>query len=276
VIVILSTELVKKIKHIEIKSKRLVDEIFSGEYRSSFRGKGMEFEDIREYYHGDDVRNIDWNVTARHNQAFVKQFSEERELNIFLLVDMSSSNDFGRKKELITEIAATISFSANRNNDRVGLILFTDYVEKFIPSKKGKRHVLSIIDNLLSYDPQSKGTNIKEALEYYNRIIKKRSIVFLISDFMDEGYENIIKSLSKKHDLIMIRIMDRVEENIPSGAIFTFEDLESGELITIDNHKNNTKLDLIKGLNKNNMISIYTDEDYVRKLKMFFMKRGLR
>lgn len=153
----LSKDLVKKRRHIEIKSNRLVDEIFSGEYRASFRVKGMEFEDIREYYHGDDVRNIDWNVTARYDQAFVKQFSEERELNIFLMIDVSHSNDFGRKKELIAEIGATISFSATRNNDQVGLLLFTDKVEKFIPSRKGKRHVLSIIDTILSFEPNRLG-----------------------------------------------------------------------------------------------------------------------
>lgn len=272
----LSTELVKKIRHIEIKSKRLVDEIFSGEYKSNFKGKGMEFEDIREYYYGDDVRNIDWNVTARHNQAYVKQFSEERELNIFLMIDVSHSNDFGRKKELIAEIGATLSFSANRNNDRVGMVLFTDHVEKFIPSKKGKRHVLSIINTILTYEPQSRGTNIADALEYYNRIMKRRSVLFLISDFMDEGYERTIKRMSGKHDLIMIRVMDPIEESIPAGAVFTFEDLESGEIITIDNHKNQIRLEPFKGLNKSNMISIYTDEDYVKKLKMFFTKRGLR
>ncbi len=272
----LSKDLIKKIRHIEIKSKRLVDEIFSGEYRSNFRGKGMEFEDIREYYRGDDVRNIDWNVTARYDKAYVKQFSEERELNIFLMIDMSHSNDFGRKRELIAEIGATISFSATRNNDQVGLILFTDHVEKFIPSQKGKRHVLSIIDMILSFQPVAKGTKIEAALAYYDKIMKKRSVLFLISDFMDEGYSQALKSLSKKHDVIMIRVMDRVEEVIPSGAIFTFEDLETGELLTLDNLKSEIKLEPTKGLNKNNMISIYTDEDYVKKLKLFFGRRGIR
>ncbi|MBC7960947.1 MAG: DUF58 domain-containing protein [Vallitaleaceae bacterium] len=272
----LSKDLVKKIRHIEIKSKRLVDEIFSGQYRSSFRGKGMEFEEIREYYHGDDVRNIDWNVTARYGQAYVKQFSEERELNIFLMIDMSHSNDFGKKKDLIAELGATISFSATRNNDQVGLILFTDHVEKFIPSMKGKRHVLSIIDTILSFEPKSKGTKIQAALEYYDKVMKKRSVLFLISDFMDEGYNHALKSLSKKHDLIMIRVMDKVEEVIPSGAVFTFEDLETGEIVTIDNLKSEIKLEPVKGFNKNNIISIYTDEDYVKKLKMFFTRRGMK
>jgi len=167
---LLSKELAKKIKHIEIKSNRLVDEIFSGGYRSSFKGKGMEFEDIRQYYYGDDVRNIDWNVTARYNEAYVKKFNEEREMNIFLMIDMSRSNDFGKKKELVAEIGATLSFSAIRNNDRVGMILFTDKVEKFIPSMNGKTHVLSIIDTILSFEPNSKGTKIEEALKYFNKV----------------------------------------------------------------------------------------------------------
>lgn len=272
----LSTELVRKIKYIEIKSKRVVDEIFSGEYRSNFKGKGMEFEDIREYYRGDDVRNIDWNVTARYNQAFVKQFSEERELNIFLMIDVSSSNDFGRKKEIIAELGATLAFSANRNNDRVGMLLFTDKVEKIIPLKKGKRHVLSILDTLLSHEPESKGTDIKEAINYYSRIMKKRSVLFIISDFMDVGYESAIKSIAGKHEVIMIRIADPIEEKIPKGAVFTFEDLETGEIITVDNHKGQVELNPIKGINKRNIINIYTDEDYVKKLKLFFKRRGLR
>lgn len=272
----LSSELIKKVRHIEIKSKRLVDEIFSGEYRSSFKGKGMEFEDIREYYHGDDIRNIDWNVTARHGQAYVKQFSEERELNMFLMVDISQSNDFGDKKDLIAQIAATLAFSANRNNDKVGMLLFSDQIEKFIPSKNGRRHILSIIETLLNHEPISKGTNIKSALEYYNRIMKKRSVVFVISDFMDEGYEHIIKSLSKKHDLIMIRVMDQIEEDIPSGAVYTFEDLETGEIVTVNNNKNQIQIKPLNFASKNNLISMYSDEDFVKRLKMFFSKRGIK
>lgn len=272
----LSQELLKKIKHIEIKSNRLVDEIFSGEYRSNFKGKGMEFEDIREYYPGDDVRNIDWNVTARQGGAYVKQFSEERELNIFLMVDMSCSNDFGRKRELIAELGATLAFSASKNNDRVGAILFTDHVEKFIPSKKGKRHVLSIIDSILTYEPTAKGTSIQEALSFYTKIMKRRSILFLISDFMDEGYEQTLRSLQGKHDIILLRIMDPIEESLPKGAVFVFEDLESGEIVTIDNHKGDVKLEPLQGMNRKNMISIRSDEDYVKKLKNFFTRRGIR
>ena len=179
----ISTELIRKIRRIEIKSNKLVEEIFSGEYRSGFRGKGIEFEDIREYYPGDDIRNIDWNVTARHNKAYVKQFSEERELNIFLLIDMSRSNSFGNKKELIAEVGATLAFSANRNNDKVGVIFFTEKVEKFIPSKNGRKHVLSIIENILNFEPVHSGTNLAQALQYFNRI-EKTSVVFLISDFL--------------------------------------------------------------------------------------------
>lgn len=271
----LSKDLINKIRHIEIKSKRLVDEIFSGEYRSNFKGKGMEFEDIRQYYPTDDVRNIDWNVTARHNEVYVKQFREERELNIYLMIDMSNSNDFGNKKDLIAEISATLAFSASRNNDRVGMLLFTDKVEKFMPSRKGRKHILAIIDSILSIVPTSKGTNIANALEYYNKVIKGRSILFVISDFMDNGYEEIINRMVKKHEVIMLRVIDPVEKNIPQGAIFTFEDLETGELITIDNRKSTIDLEPEKSLNRRNMITINTNEDYVKKLKTFFIKRGI-
>lgn len=272
----LSNELVKKIRRIEIKSNKLVEEIFSGEYRSGFRGKGMEFEDIRPYYPGDDIRNIDWNVTARHNRPFVKQFCEERELNIFLLVDMSRSNSFGKKKDIIAEISATLAFSACRNNDRVGLMFFTDKPEKFIPSKNGKKHVLSIIENILSFQPEMNGTNLTKALQYFNHIEKKRSIVFLISDFLDSGYKKDLKITASHHDLVMIRVVDRAEELIPAGAIFTFEDLESGERVVLDNRKNECRLDNPIGLSKHNLINIYTDEDYVKPLKQFFRRRGPR
>jgi len=275
----LSNEIVKKIRQIEIKSNKLVEEIFSGEYRSGFRGKGIEFENIRQYYPGDDVRNIDWNVTARHNKAFVKQFCEERELNMFLLIDMSRSNSYGRKKDLIAEIGATLAFSANRNNDKVGVIFFTEKVEKFIPSKNGRKHILSIIENILNFTPNYKGTNITKALQYFNRVEKKRSVVFLISDFFDEGYKNEIKVTSMRHDLVMIRVIDKAEEVIPAGAIFTFEDLETGEIVTLDNLKSEYRFDTAKiigyGSNAiNNFITIYTDEDYVKPLKQFFKRRS--
>ncbi|NLP13111.1 MAG: DUF58 domain-containing protein [Clostridium sp.] len=272
----LSNELLKKIRRIEIKSNKLVDEIFSGEYRSGFRGKGVEFEDIREYYPGDDVRSIDWNVTARHNKAFVKQFCEERELNLFLLIDMSRSNSFGLKKDLIAEVGATLAFSANKNNDRIGVIFFTDRVEKFIPSKNGRKHVLSIIENIVNFRPKHAGTDISKALQYFNRIQKKPSVVFVISDFLDDGYKKDLKVTSQRHDLVLVRVMDRAEELIPAGAIFLFEDLETGETIELDNMKNEFRLNNIMDLPKRNLINIYTDEDYVRPLRQFFKRRGLR
>lgn len=271
-----SKELIKKIRHIEIKSNKLVDEIFSGEYRSNFKGKGMEFEDIRPYYAGDDVRHIDWNVTARHNMPFVKQFSEERELNVFLLIDMSNSNNFGNKKEIIAELGATLSYSANRNHDNVGMIMFTDHVEKVIPSQKGKRHILSIIESILTFEPKHKGTNIKEALKFFYKIEKKRSVVFLISDFMDLDFEDELRMVAKYHDLVMIRVIDRSEESLPAGAIFTFEDLESGETLVLENLKNTFTLkDPIKSQGRN-WINLYTDEDYVKQLKSFFLRKGGR
>lgn len=272
----LSKELIKKIKHIEITSKRIVDEAFSGQYRSNFKGNGMEFEDIREYYSGDDVRNIDWNVTARYNRAFVKQYSEERELNIFLMIDISGSNNFGAKRDRIAEIGATISFSAIRNNDLVGMILFSDQIERFVPSQKGKRHVLSIIDTILTHEPKSKGTNLQNALRYYNRVMKRRSVLFLISDFMDEGYENELQGISKKHDVVLIHVSDPLETVIPSGGVFYFEDLETGELVTIGNHRGKVQLEQPSITNRSNVISICTDEDCVDKLKLYFTKRRSR
>ncbi len=266
-------EIIKKIKRIEIKSDKIANEVFSGEYHSFFKGNGMEFEDIREYYSGDDIRNIDWNVTARQGRAYVKKFKEERELNLFLLIDVSNSNYFGKKQDIIAELGAAIAFSAVKNNDKIGSIFFTDKIEKFIPSKKGKRHVLSIIENILSFKPESKGTNIKEALKYFNQIEKKRSIVFLISDFLDKDYDNEIKTISLKHDLILLRVIERKEEKIPKGAIFSFEDLETGEEIVIDNSKKEIKLDLKRKLPSKNMLNIYTDEDFIKPLMLFFKKR---
>jgi len=271
-----STELAKKIRRIEIKSNKLVDEIFSGEYRSGFRGKGMEFETIRQYMPGDDVRSIDWNVTARYNKTFVKQFVEERELNMFLLIDMSRSNSFGQKKEIIAEISATLAISAIRNNDRVGVVFFTGKVEKLIPSKNGKKHVLSIIESILNFQPEQSDTNIGNALQYFNRIEKKRSVVFLISDFLDDGYDNELKVSAGRHDLIRIRVVDKAEEIIPAGAIFTFEDLETGQSFVMDNLKADFKMTPSDGGSKRNLITVYTDEDYVKPLRQFFKRRGKR
>ena len=269
-------ELLKKIRKIDIKTNRLVEEIFSGEYRSGFRGKGMEFDDIREYYPGDDVRNIDWNVTARHNKAFVKLFSEEREMNVFLLIDMSRSNSFGRKRELIAEVAATLAFSACKNNDRVGVIFFTDKIEKFIPSNNGRKHVLSIIEKIMNFNPASEGTDISHALQYFNRICKKRSVAFLISDFLDTGYEKDLKITLNRHDLVLVRVIDKAEEVLPGGAIFTFQDLESGETVVLDNTKHDFRLESGLNLPKRSSVNIYTDEDFVKPLQKFFKRRVQR
>ncbi len=266
-------ELIKKIRQIEIKSNKLVDEIFSGEYHTRFKGKGMEFEDIRAYYHGDDVRNIDWNVSARHGETYVKQFNEERELNMFLLVDMSHSNDFGAKRHYIAELGATLSYSANRNNDKVGMILFTDKVEKVIPSMSGKRHTLAIIETILDFRPEHKGTDIMNVLRYFNKIQKKRSIVFLISDFMDEGYEQALGLVRKKHDLVLIRVLDPGEEHIPPGAIYTFEDLETGETFVLDHLKGDKSLEETLVVKAPDLITLRTDEDYIKPLKLFFHRR---
>jgi len=263
-----------KIRRIEIRTNKLVDEVFSGEYRSGFRGKGMEFDNIRQYVPGDDARGIDWNVTARYNKAFVKQYVEERELNMFLLIDMSRSNSFGGKKDMIAELSATLAFSAIRNNDRVGAVFFTDTVEKFIPSKNGRKHVLGIIDNILSFEPRRSGTDISGALRYFNRVEKKRSVVFLISDFLDAGYESDLKASDSRHDLIRVRVADKAEERIPAGAIFMFEDLETGEPYVMDNTKQEFRVSPPNGASKRNLITVYTDEDYVKPLKQFFHRRG--
>ena len=271
-----SSDLLKKIKRIEIRSGKLVDEIFSGEYRSGFRGKGMEFDTIRQYIPGDEVRSIDWNVTARYDKAFVKQFTEEREMNIFLLIDMSRSNSFGNKKDFIAEISATLALSATRNHDRVGAIFFTDEVEKLIPSKNGKKHVLHIIESILTFSPRRGGTNLAAALDFFNKIEKKRSVVFLISDFLAEGYEKELKASSNRHDLIRIRVVDKAEERIPAGAIFTFEDLETGETFVLDNTRRAFTMAPAQTGIRRNLITIYTDEDYTKPLRQFFKRRVKR
>lgn len=269
----ITKELIRQIRHIEIKAEKLVEEVFSGEYHTRFKGKGMTFEDIREYYPGDDVRHIDWNVTARHNKTYVKQFSEERELNMFLLIDMSGSNDFAGKKDRIAEIGATLAYSANRNNDKVGLMLFTDRVEKVVPSKKGKKHVLSIIETILSYKAEGVQTNIRHALEQFGKMMKRPAILFVISDFMDDDYEKTVRMLRKRHDVVLIRVLDPQEEKLPLGAIFTFKDMETGERIVLDGRKGGGR-QLKWPSPMKETITVHTDEDYVKLLRLYFMKRG--
>ena len=233
-----TSELIKKVKKIEIKSKGLSSQIFSGEYHSAFKGRGMAFSEVREYQIGDEIRTIDWNVTARFNHPYVKVFEEEREMTVMLLVDVSGSKDFGSrsqfKQELVTEICAVLAFSAINNNDKVGVLFFSDQVEKFIPPKKGKSHILMIIRELLDFEPERKGTNIKEALKYFSRAIKKRSTAFLISDFLDQGFEDELKIVNRKHDLVALQIHDQREEEMPNVGLVQLIDAESGEIQWMD------------------------------------------
>ena len=224
-------ELLKKVRKIEIKTRRLSDSVFGGEYHSTFKGRGMTFSEVRQYQFGDDVRAIDWNVTARYNEPFVKVFEEERELTLMLVVDVSGSEFFGSgqqfKREVLTEIAATLSFSALQNNDKVGLLLFSDQVELFIPPKKGRTHVLRIIRELLEYQPESKQTDIRVALEFLSGILKKKAIVFLLSDFMDDSYEKTLRIAAKKHDLTGIRVYDKREVEMPNIGLVPMLDSET-------------------------------------------------
>ena len=241
-----TTELLKKVRKIEIKTKGLSNQIFSGHYHSAFKGRGMAFSEVREYQHGDDIRNIDWNVTARYDQAFVKVFEEERELTVMMLVDVSGSGRFGSgeqtKRDLMTEIAAVLSFSAIQNNDKIGVILFSDRVEKFIPPKKGKSHTLRIIRELLDFEPEHKGTNINEALKFFNQVVKKRSIAFLMSDFMDEGFEDTMRIAKRKHDLVALRIYDNRETLLPDVGMIRIRDAETGELKWFDSSTKDVRI----------------------------------
>ena len=231
-------ELLKKVRKIEIKTRKLSDNIFGGEYHSTFKGRGMTFSEVRPYQFGDDIRNIDWNVTARYNEPFVKVFEEERELTLMLMIDVSGSELFGTeqqfKSELITEIAATLAFSALQNNDKTGLILFSDQVELYIPPKKGKSHVLRIIRELIEFQPKSLKTNISEALQFLSRVSKKKAIVFMLSDFMDKGYEKPIQIAAKKHDITGIRIYDKKETELPNLGYIMVKDAETGALMRVN------------------------------------------
>ena len=229
----LTKELLKQVRQIEIRTKGLVNHLFSGEYHSVFKGRGMEFSEVREYQYGDDIRNIDWNVTARFGHPYIKIFEEERELTVMLMVDMSGSLMFGSvsktKQRVAAELSSILAFSALKNNDKVGLILFTDKIEKFVPPRKGNKHVLRIIREVLSFEPEGNATDIKAALEFMNNAIKKRSIIFLLSDFLDEDYEKILRVVGKKNDLIGVVLDDRRENEIPPIGLIKFSDAETGE-----------------------------------------------
>ena len=283
-------ELLKKVRKIEIKTRRLSENLFGGEYQSTFKGRGMTFSEVRKYEFGDDVRSIDWNVTARYNEPFIKIFEEERELTMMLVVDISASEFFGTstkfKRELITEISATLSFSALQNNDKVGLILFSDQIELFIPPKKGKSHILRIIRELIEFKPHSKRTSISKALSFLMRVIKKKSIVFILSDFIDSDYENSIQLVSKKHDLTGIRVYDKLESNIPNLGIVPFRDNETNIINYVNTNsksfKSNHTINYYRKVNyfeesfkKNGsgQISCQTDDDFVKKLLSYFKRR---
>ncbi|WP_299054439.1 DUF58 domain-containing protein [uncultured Polaribacter sp.] len=284
-------EILKKVRKIEIKTKRLSNDIFGGEYHSSFKGRGMTFSEVRQYQFGDDVRAIDWNVTARYNEPYIKVFEEERELTMMLLVDVSGSELFGTstqfKKDTVTEIAATLAFSATQNNDKVGLILFSDDVELYIPPKKGKSHVLRIIRELIEFKPKSKQTNIAAALKFLSSVLKKRAIVFMLSDFMNDDYEKTLKIAAKKHDLTGIRVFDKYDEEIPNLGMIPLLDAETGKVQLV-----NTASKSVRNSYKANALRLndyYTnifkrggagaintrvDENYVKKLLGYFKQKG--
>jgi len=286
-------ELLKQVRQIEIKTKGLVNHVFSGEYHSVFKGRGMEFSEVREYQIGDDIRNIDWNVTARFGHPYIKVFEEERELTVMLIIDLSGSLCFGTinktKQQIAAELSSILAFSALKNNDKVGLILFTDKIEKFVPPRKGRKHVLRIIREVLSFEPEGKTTDIDMALQFFNNSIKKRSIAFLISDFMDEGYEKILRIVGKKHDLIGVVLSDRREKEIPRMGLVKLFDAETGQQRWLDT-SNRKVHELIKKLNReyeikrNNIflssrldsVDIDTGQDYVKPLVQFFKMRGNR
>lgn len=285
-----ATELLKKVRKIEIKTRGLSRNIFAGEYHSAFKGRGMAFSEVREYQYGDDIRNIDWNVTARFNHPFIKIYEEERELTVMLLVDVSGSRNFGTvtqlRKNMITEISAVLSFSAIQNNDKIGVIMFSDIIEKFIPPKKGRQHILRIIRELINFEPEHTQTSISEALRYLTNAIKKRSTAFIISDFFDEDYDDALKIASKKHDIVALNIYDRRETELPPVGLVRIKDAESGRLMWIDSnnrktrdrfadwwHQEQLKLDETFTRSGIDWVSIRTDEDYVKPLINLFKRR---
>ena len=285
-----ATELLKRVRKIEIKTRGLSKNIFAGEYHSAFKGRGMAFSEVREYQYGDDIRNIDWNVTARFSHPFVKIYEEERELTVMLLVDVSGSRNFGTrtrlKKNMITEISAVLAFSAIQNNDKIGMIMFSDRVEKFIPPKKGRQHILRIIRELIDYTPSHPGTNITEGLRYFTNAIKKRSTAFLISDFIDNDYEEALRIANKRHDIIALNIYDERETILPLAGMLRLKDAEPGKMLWVDTGRRRIREKYLDWWREKNgrfrdlmlrtgidTVSIRTDEDYVKPLMNLFKRR---
>jgi len=288
-----TNELLKKVRKIEIKTKGLSKHIFSGEYHSAFKGRGMSFSEVRDYTYGDDVRNIDWNVTARTGDTSIKVFEEERELTVMLLIDVSASSFFGTqsqfKSEIITEIAATIAFSATTNNDKVGAILFSDKIEKYIPPKKGRQNILMVIRELTNHETESTGTDIGKALKYLNNIQKKRAITFVLSDFLTEDYEKPLIVASRRHDIIGIHVYDEREQTIPNVGLLRIKDAESNKMMVVDTSSKKVRENyqnwfsehvenFITSFKKvgSDIISVNTEEDYVKALLKFFKSRRSR
>ncbi len=284
-------EILSKVRELEIKSKKITTHLFTGEYHSAFKGKGMSFREVREYYAGDDVRFIDWNVSARFSHPFTKVFEEERELTVYLLVDISNSNLFGtfhhRKKDLITEIGAVLTFSAISNNDKVGAVFFSDKIEKYIAPKKGRQHALYIVRQLLTMEPAGKRTKMEEAIKFFNKASHQKSIAFVLSDFADVEYENDLKVVGGKHDVIGLRIYDKMDMQLPDAGLLQVEDLETGAKRWIDSSDKMVQFnyhqhfiqqsELCKNYFKKagaDLLHIRTDEDYVKVLQQFFIKRS--
>lgn len=286
-------EILKKVRLLELKTRGIVEEIFSGEYHSVFKGRGIEFAEVREYIPGDDIRSVDWNVTARMGHPYVKRFEEERELTLMLLCDFSSSGYFGSAKRLKIEVAietaALLAFSAIKNHDKVGLLLFTDAIEKYVPPKKGKSHVLRILRELISFQPERAGTDIAAALQYFSRVQKRRCIAFLISDFWADGFDDPLKSVGRKHDLIALKLRDPREEEIPPVGLIKMQDAESGEEFWVDTFDSsvlekyrkmiadrNEKLSRLFRTSGVDLVELRADQDYVLPLSRFFRMRAKR
>lgn len=285
------SEILKKVKELEIISRKLTTHMFTGEYHSAFKGRGMSFREVREYSHGDDVRFIDWNVSARYSHPFTKVFEEERELTVILLVDVSASALFGtvhqRKRDMITEVGAVLTFSAINNDDKVGVIFFSDKIEQYIPPKKGKQHALYIVRELLTAEPKNKGTNLNEAIKFFNKMAHHKSIAFIMSDFLDDKYEDNLKVIGKKHDVIGLKVYDKMDMQLPDVGMLQVQDLETGKTKWLDtgyamvryNYQQNflVQSEICKNIFKKagaDLLHIRTDEDYVKILQQFFIKRS--
>ncbi|RLB58569.1 MAG: DUF58 domain-containing protein [Deltaproteobacteria bacterium] len=289
----LTAELIRRIRRIEITTRRAVEDVLAGQYHSVFKGRGMVFDEVRPYQPGDDIRVIDWNVTARMNDLFVKQFIEERELTVMLLVDASGSQAFGSrgrmKNELAAELSGLLAYSAIKNNDRVGLIIFSDQVEKFVPPKKGRKHVLRVISEVLSHRPRSRGTDIAGALQFLSRVSRRKSVAFLLSDFLAEGFATALKVANRRHDLVCIRLIDPLEESLPGLGLVSFQDAESGRTVLFDTTRPAARRQLSDWFAEQRQrhtrlfrqlrldsIDLYTNQDYLRPLVLFFQRRASR